>query len=98
MSFQAKRQQRNKLAAELKALVSDHPKDQEWTPEHQTKYENMVNDIAKLDAELEREQKVLDIQASNALSNQQRADQEGISIDEATELTTQEKISIHAPA
>lgn len=96
MSFQAKRQQRNKLAAELKALVSNHPKDQEWTPEHQTKYENMVNDIAKIDAELEREQKVLDIQASNALSNQQRADQEGISVDEATELTTQEKQAFKA--
>ena len=96
MSLQEKRQQRNKLAAELKSLVKDLPKDQKWTAEHQTKYDNMVKDIEELDGALEREQKVLDVEASTALSNQQRAEREGISTDHANALTTAEKEAFNA--
>lgn len=96
MSFQKKRQQRNELAAGLKSLVEDHPKDQAWTEEHDKKYQNMVADIEKLDGELERQQRVLDLDASTALQNNKRADQDGISVDEAQEKISQEKAAFNA--
>jgi len=96
MSFQQKRQQRNALAVELKALVNEHPKDQAWSPEHQTKYDNMVADIDKLDGELTREQRVLDLTASQVLQNHQRAENEGLSFDEANDKTAKEKAAFNA--
>jgi HK97 family phage major capsid protein len=86
MSTQDKRNKRSTLAKQLHALVKDHPKDEAWTSEHQKKYDNMVAEIEQLDGELTREQKALDLQASVALSNQERADRHGISLDEAEQM------------
>lgn len=91
MSMQDKRNKRNTLSKQLHALVNDHPKDQEWTGDHETKYNNIVQEIEKIDAELTREQKTLDLMAASAASNQRIADEQGVSIDEVEHNKTKAK-------
>lgn len=91
MSIQAKREQRKQLAVTLNALVKDHPKDEKWTPENQSKYDALVGEIETLDSDLERHQKVLDLSAKSKQVANQRADQSGISVDEAENIIAQEK-------
>jgi len=91
MSIQQKREQRKSLAVNLNKLVKDHPKDQAWDKSHQEKYDTLVTDIEKLDGELERDQKVLDLASKTKLNTQNRADRDGISTDEAESRIENEK-------
>ena len=90
-SIQDKREQRKGLAVTLNQLVTDHPKDEVWTDDKQKKYDDLVNKIDALDGELDRHQKVLDLQAKSKQTIQDRADQNGISTDEAEHQIQQEK-------
>jgi|TARA_X000001388_G_scaffold53679_2_gene39269 HK97 family phage major capsid protein len=90
MSIQAKREQRRKLAAQTRALMDATPTDQ-WGAEHQTQYDGLVAEIEKLDADIERQQKVLDIEARDKLTARQRGEREGISEDEATQRGLEDK-------
>ncbi|MEI8675615.1 phage major capsid protein [Pseudoalteromonas sp. Hal040] len=89
--IQEKREQRKGLAVTLNQLVTDHPKDEAWTDDKQKKYDDLVNKIDALDGELDRHQKVLDLQAKSKQTIQDRADQNGISTDEAEHQIQQEK-------
>jgi HK97 family phage major capsid protein len=80
--IQQKREQRAALATETRALMDAHPGDK-WGAEQQQKYDGLVNQIERLDGEITREQKVLDIEAKQKHSVRDRAAREGISDDEA---------------
>lgn len=62
MSIQQLRESRNGFAIEARKLM-DETKDQKWTAEHQSKYDNLTGNIVDLDSRIEREQKVLDLAA-----------------------------------
>lgn len=83
MDLNELRNKRKDLAAKLNSLVKDHPADKEWTKELDDKYNAMVHDIEQIDNKLERHQKVLDLEANQRHATQERADNEGISLDEA---------------
>ncbi|MBG9991594.1 phage major capsid protein [Pseudoalteromonas sp. NZS37] len=91
MSIQQKREQRKELAVTLNQLVTDHPKDEAWGDDKQKKYDDLVNKIDALDGDLDRQQKVLDLQAKSKQTIQDRADKNGISADEAEHQIHQEK-------
>lgn len=96
MSIQQKREQRKQAALALNKLVKDHPKDQEWSQEHQTKYDGLVKEIDNLDADLDRHQKVLDLEAKSKKAVNERAEQQGITVDEAEHQINQEKAAYNA--
>ena len=64
MSIQALRERRNGMAVEARKLM-DETKDQKWTSEHQTKYDNLTGEISDIDGRIEREQKVMDLAAES---------------------------------
>jgi HK97 family phage major capsid protein len=96
MSIQAQREQRKQLAVTLNTLVKDHPKDTEWTNDHQSQYDGLVKEIDNLDAGIDRQQKVLDISAKSKQVVNNRADNNGISTDEAEHQITNEKAGFNA--
>jgi HK97 family phage major capsid protein len=59
-SIQALREQRNIAATAMMALVNDTPGDQ-WGGDHQAKYDKMLVDIEKLDKEIERVEKAIQL-------------------------------------
>jgi HK97 family phage major capsid protein len=79
----ALREERTTLAKETRKLVEDRPENSVWTPEDQTAYDQKVARIDQIDAQIERHQKVLDLEAANKHRIQETADREGISEDEA---------------
>lgn len=89
-SIQALREQRNVKAKEVRKLVDDHPGDK-WNADCQAKYDSLVADIDQLDGEIERTQRVLDLDAQNAQRIQRRADNAGTSTDEAEHRLNQER-------
>lgn len=62
MTLQALRENRNVLAKEVRNILDNNP-GKEWTPEHQSTYEAKVGEIERIDSELSRQQKVLDLEA-----------------------------------
>lgn len=82
MSIQAKREQRSALAKETRALMDAHT-GENWGAEQQAKYDGIVAQIDRLDGEIGREQKQLDIEAKQKHSTRTRAERDGISDDEA---------------
>lgn len=96
MSIQEKREQRKQAALALNKLVKDHPKDQEWTKDNQIAYDELVSKIDNLDAELDRHQKVLDLEAKTKQTAVDRADREGISVDQANAKINSENAAFNA--
>lgn len=89
-SIQALREERTKLAADARKLL-DEVEPEQWTDEHNAQYDKLVANIDRLDAQIERYQKQLDIEAANRQAIQDRADAAGISTDEAEHQANQEK-------
>ncbi|MBK3797531.1 phage major capsid protein [Pseudomonas sp. Choline-3u-10] len=81
-SIQAKREQRSTLASETRALMDANPGDK-WGDEQQQKYDGLVAQIERIDGEISREQKVLDIEAAQKHKVRDRASRDNISDDEA---------------
>lgn len=94
-SIQQKREQRSALATETRALMDAHPGEQ-WGDEQQQKYDGLVAQIERLDAEISREQKVLDIEARQKHKVRDRARRDGVSDDEAEHLQNQDKAVFRA--
>lgn len=90
MSIQALREKRTELAANARKLLDD-VKPEDWKADHNERYDNLVNEIDQLDSQIDRHQKQLDIEASNRQSIQDRADERGISTDEAQHIANKEK-------
>jgi HK97 family phage major capsid protein len=82
MSIQNLREQRKNAAIEARKLL-DESENRKWTSDDQTKYDQMMADIERLDREIENHQKLLDVEADNHKRVIARADDLGISTDEA---------------
>lgn len=95
-SIQALRETRSAAAKEINDLVNNFPKDQTFGDVEKAKYQDLVDTIANLDADIERHQQVLDIAASEHQITSSRAAQEGISTDEAHHKNTLDKAAIAA--
>lgn len=67
MSFNltAERERRNALAKETRNLLDQNP-GATWNTEHQKKYDDNVAEIERIDAAIERHQKVLDLSAEKS--------------------------------
>src|SRR5690554_291043 len=67
MSFnlQAERERRTALAKETRNLLDQNP-GASWNDDHQKKYDDNTAEIERIDAAIERHQKVLDLTADNA--------------------------------
>jgi HK97 family phage major capsid protein len=59
------RERRNEKARELRNLLDQNP-GATWNADHQKKYDDGMADIERIDAEIARHQKVLDLDAENA--------------------------------
>lgn len=64
MSIQALRERRNAATVEARKLL-DERKDKAFEPEHQSRYEELMTSIDNIDAQITREQRLLDAEASN---------------------------------
>jgi HK97 family phage major capsid protein len=62
MSIKKLREQRNTLAKEIRALLDNNP-GKTWKPEHQAQYDAKLDDIERLDGEIDRQVKAADIDA-----------------------------------
>jgi len=67
------RGRRNQLCANAKKLMDD-TKDKQWSAENQTLYENLTNEITAIDGQLERHQKILDLEAENKFTDLPKKD------------------------
>ena len=83
-TIQQLREQRKPIAEELHNLVNDFPEDKQWGDDEQNKYNDLVNKVERIDADIERKQKVVNLAAEQ---HQKRvidtANNQGISTDEA---------------
>lgn len=93
MTIQQMREKRAALAKELRNLVDTHPGKEGWGKdgEHQKVYERLAAEIGDLDAEVERTQRALDLDAASAHAAQRIADEDGVSLDEAHDTGAAEK-------
>lgn len=66
ISVNALREQRSALAKETRNLLDNHP-GKLWTPAQQAVYDEKVDEINRVDAEITRMQKQADLDADNAL-------------------------------
>jgi HK97 family phage major capsid protein len=66
ISVNALREQRSALAKETRNLLDNHP-GKLWTPAQQTVYDEKVDEINRVDAEIGRMQKQADLDADNAV-------------------------------
>lgn len=64
-SIQAMRERRNALAKETRNLLDQNP-GATWAAEHQQKYDENVAEIERIDASIERRQKILDLDAERS--------------------------------
>lgn len=63
-NLQAERERRNALAKETRNILDQNP-GATWNGEHQKKYDENLAEIERIDAEIERHQKVMDLTAEN---------------------------------
>ncbi|PTY38557.1 capsid protein [Saccharospirillum sp. MSK14-1] len=87
-SIQELREQRAANAKTLRQLVENTA---EWKDEHQSQYSALEQEISNIDAQIERFQKVMDVEASEKSNIKNRAERDGISTDEAEYKQHQEK-------
>jgi len=61
-NLQAERERRNALAKQARNLLDQNP-GASWKDEHQTQYDGFIDEIERIDAAIERHQKVMDLTA-----------------------------------
>lgn len=89
-SIQALREQRTKLAADLRSWHDNLPEDHQWSDEDQSRYDETVRQIEALDGKIDRAQEVVNIEAARVAAVEGIADEDGISVDEATARSLQD--------
>lgn len=82
MTIQQLREQRAKAAKALRALVEDHEGD--WGGEQEEQYQKGVKEIEEIDAKIDRLQTTLNLDAARDNTINAQAEEQGVSIDEAT--------------
>lgn len=65
-NLQAERERRNALAKETRALLDNNP-GANWNADHQKKYDDNTAEIDRIDASIERHQKMMDLTAESDL-------------------------------
>lgn len=68
--MQALRERRAEFAKNLRNLLDQNPGNA-WTPDHQKQYDEGLAEVDRLDAELQREQRVMDLAAEAGAQNRQ---------------------------
>lgn len=66
-SILAMRERRNALAKEARNLVDQHP-GADWTDEHTKQFDALSDEIGRIDADVNRRQKLLDLEAAKAFA------------------------------
>jgi HK97 family phage major capsid protein len=82
-SIQALREQRNTAATALQALVNG-TKPNDWSADHETKYDNMVAEIEKLDGAIERVAKAAAMVGASRDTIDGLADRAGVTLSAAS--------------
>lgn len=77
-SIQAKRERRNALAKETRNLLDKNTGPTAWGKEQQDKYDANITEIERIDDEIAREQKLLDLQAEKEFSELGVSEREAI--------------------
>lgn len=67
-SILAMRERRNALAKEARNLLDQHP-GAEWKDEHTKQFDDLNDEIARIDAQVARHQKMLDVEAAKAFKD-----------------------------
>lgn len=88
-SIQDLREQRTKAAKAARELLDQHPGDK-WGKEQDEQYNNLIGEIDRVDASIDRQQKLLDREAEEKHTIEDRAARDGISTDEAASLKQKE--------
>ncbi len=88
-TLQELRAKRSETVTAARKLVEDHSA--AWTDDHETKLTTMYADIDKIDAEMQRNQKVLDLVAAQANEIGARADRLGTTEARVMDLAEAEK-------
>ncbi|QFU01267.1 Phage capsid family protein [Halomonas sp. THAF5a] len=94
-SIQELREQRTKAAKGARELLDQHPGDK-WGKEQDDQYNNLIGEIDRIDASIDRQQKLLDREAEEKHRVEDRAGRDGISTDEATALKQKESAIFRA--
>lgn len=81
-SIQELREERESLAIEVHNLVEDKPKDEAWTAKNDEDYNKLVASIGDIDSQIERKQKVLDLNAQRHQRAKNESDKRNISVDQ----------------
>lgn len=89
-SIQALREERQKLAAELRTIM-DSTAGKDWSNDDQAKYDSLVASVDNIDAEIQRIEKALDIENASTQRVENRVNDLGISADEAQNAIETEK-------
>lgn len=88
-SIQDLREQRTKAAKGARELLDQHPGDK-WGEDQDTQYNNLIGEIDRIDASIDRQQKLLDREAEEKHRIDNRAQGDGISNDEAATIQQKE--------
>lgn len=90
-SIQDLREQRTAKAREARNLL-DANTGELWEKNGcQAKYDTIMADIGRIDEEIGRHERVMDMEAANLRSDQDRAGRDGVSVDEANHRNQQER-------
>lgn len=81
-SIQALREERQKLAAKLREIM-DSTAGKQWSDENQKEYDHIVNEVDKVDAQISRIEKTLEIENAADSRIENRSIIESVSNDEA---------------
>lgn len=81
-SIQQLREDRNKLAVNLRAFVDGFDDDYVWTDENNQSYDEQIVTIENLDKKIEREEKLIKIAGEKIAKNKHKAERNGVSEDE----------------
>ncbi len=82
-SIQQLREERKATALEMRNLVENHPEDQKWSDDQETKYQNMKSDVEGIDRQISAFQETLELTETQDDRVQAIANEQGISTDEA---------------
>ncbi len=90
-SIQALREQRTELARECRNLLDQTP-ESDWGEEHSQQYDDLMEQIDRIDGQIERMERLLDIEAANRQRLDDVRERDGVaSDDEANSVLDQER-------
>ncbi|MEY8205408.1 MAG: phage major capsid protein [Bermanella sp.] len=95
-SIQQLREERKAAAAKMRNLVENHPEDKKWEPEQETQYQNMKSEVEGIDRQISAFEETLKLTDDQDQRIKDRAGEQNISTDEATNHEAQLKACTNA--